>query len=258
MDIYPVVDQLAQLIPYKFSFPTSGDRYRISCQPEPQLISLLIVAVKLCYPFDAITRCPKSANEPAALRIDWKAWAAIRHGVRSEFGETPGEGSEMGAEERDVFDMSEAQMDHYLSWYEKIWLDEEGRKNNPKAFPKQLLDMFPTDRSDLSCKEADPRVETNAIFDKVKQVQRSIATRSIVLDSDVHDADRPVKRPGSYYGLYRTVENIPPDARAFFEEAARVVGLSLRALVEAVFQTESRLQAWKLAERKMDAMQGEA
>ncbi len=262
MDVYPVVNELAPLVSYSFSFFTSGSRCRISCHPEPQLISLLIVAVKLCYPFDSLIRCPRSLTEPAALGITWEDWAVVQQNGGSHFDKSPRDGKEMQTAEHDVFDMSELQMDEYLSWYETTWLDEEARRDEPKALPKQLLDMFPTNglrdptnpKAPLPSEGGEARRYGDATLDKVKQVQRSMKASSVVLDSDVDGHTEHVRRPGSYYKRYRVVEDIPPDARTFFEAAARVVGLSLRSIVDAVYQTESKLQVWKLAKRKLDAM----
>ncbi len=263
VDVYPVIDRLAPLISYNFSFPTSGNRYRISSLPEPQLISLLIVAVKLYYPFDSITRYPRTSSEPAALNIDWKAWAATQeeHVARIQVGRELKKGKEMEIGEHDVFDMSGGQIDEYLDWYEKTWIDEEARKSYPRALPEQLLEMFPTNRPEGPTgpqehalgEEDESRVDEGAILDKIKQVQRAMRMRRVVSDEDAEDSKEPIRRPGSYYKHYRRVEDLPHDARVFFDAAARVVGLSLRTLTKAVFQTESKLQAWKLAQRKTEA-----
>jgi len=262
VDVYPVVNELARLVSYSFSFSTSGTRYRISSQPEPQLISLLVVAVKLCYPFDSLIRFPRSLAEPAALRINWEEWAVIQQNDRSHSDKRSREGKEMETAEHDVFDMSGLQMDEYLSWYETTWLDEEARGDDRKAVPKQLLDMFPTSgsrdptRSNASSPSegGEARGDGNATLDPVKQVQRSMKASRVVWDSDRDGHAEHVRRPGSYYKRYRVVEDMPPGARTFFEAAARVVGLSLRSIVDAVYRTESKLEAWKLAKRKLDAM----
>lgn len=262
MDVYPIVNELARLVSYSFSFSTSGSRHRISSHPEPQLISLLVVAVKLCYPFDSLVRCPRSLAEPAALGIDWEEWAIIQQSGRSHPHKKARAGEEMATVEIDVFDMSEPQMDEYLSWYETTWLDEEARGNKPKALPMQLLDMFPTDgpgepidpTSPLPSEDKQARRDSEATLDKVKQVQRLMKATTVLLDSDVDGHAEHVRRPGSYYKRYRVIEDIPSVARTFFEAAARVVGLSLRSIVDAVYQTESKLEAWKLTRRKLDAM----
>ncbi|KAI9880099.1 MAG: Pol I core factor CF [Pleopsidium flavum] len=263
LDVYPVIDRLTLLCSYDFLFPTSGTRYRVSSLPEPQLMSLLIIAVKLYYPFDAITRCPRTSTEPAALSIDWKAWAAIQDNdiARNHVGRALEKGKEMEIGEHDVFNMTERQMDEYLDWYGKTWLDEEARNSNPKALPAQLLDMFPTNRAGGSIipqehalsGEGESKVEQEAVLDKVKQVQSSMGMRRVISDVDAEHNKEPVKRPGSYYKHYRRVQDLPHDAKVFFEAAARAVGLSLHTLVKAVFQTECKLQAWKLARRRAEA-----
>ena len=261
MDVYPVVNQLAPLVSYDFSFSTSGSHYRISSHPEPQLLSLLIVAVKLCYPFGPLIRCPRSLTEPAALGVDWEEWAVIQQDGHSHPDTRSRDEGKMAIEDDDVFGMTKLQMDAYLNWYETTWLDEEARENDAKALPKQLLDMFPTDRPGgpadpgaASPSEGDKAsTDGEAALTKVQQVQRSMETRPVVLDGEIDGHAEHLRRPGSYYKRYRAVEDMPPDARAFFAAAARVVGLSLRSVVDAVYQAETKLEVWKLARRKADA-----
>ena len=262
MDVYPLVNELAPLVSYEFSFPTSGSRYRISSHPEPQLMSLLTVAVKLCYPFGSLVRCPRSLTEPAALSLNWNSWGVIQTDSRSDSCKISREEKEMETAEHDVFDMTGLQMNEYLSWYETTWLDEEARHDDPKALPKQLLDMFPTNqprdptdpRAPLPSEGWDARTDEAATLHKINQVQLSMRAMPVILDSDIDGHAEHVRRPGSYYKRYRTVQDVPPDAKRFFEAAARIVGLSLRSLVDAVYQSESKLEAWKLARRKLDAM----
>lgn len=261
MDVYPVVDQLASLVSYEFSFPTSGSRYRIRSCPEAQLMSLLIVAVKLCYPFGSLIRYPKSLTEPAALGINWEEWAVIQQKSRSHSDKRCREGKQVEIAEHDVFAMSGPQMDEYLSWYETTWLDEEARAKDPKALPQQLLDMFPTKRPrdpaypipSLPSDGGETTTAGEAVLNQVQQAQRAMEARPVVLDSDIDGHSENVRRPGSYYKRYRVVEDLPSDGRPFFEAAASAVGLSLRSVVDAVYQTESKLEAWKLARRKLDA-----
>lgn len=54
---------------------------------------------------------------------------------------------------------------------------------------------------------------------------------------DVEDA-KPLARMGDQYQLYGRVECLPDTVRAFYEEVADVVGLSLRDLSRAVYGLE--------------------
>lgn len=263
MDIYPAVDRLAALISYNFSFPTSNPRYRISSLPEPQLISLLIVAVKLYYPFDSIRRYPRSSSEPSALLIDWKAWAAAQDecSARISSGRELRRGQELGIGEHNVLSMSGGQIDEYLDWYEKTWIDDEARNSNSSALPQQLLDMFPiagpegpaVQKAGTLDETYSPRAEEKAILDTVKKVQRAMKMGRVISDEDAAEIGEAVVRPGSCYKRYRRIDDLSPEASAFFAAAARVVGISLHTLIKAVLQTENKLQVWKLEQRRSEA-----
>ena len=58
-----------------------------------------------------------------------------------------------------------------------------------------------------------------------------------------------VNRPGSAYPQYRVIEELPLHARTFYEEGAKLLGVTLLALVRAVFLVETELQ--KLASQEL-------
>ena len=90
--------------------------------PEAQLIALLIVVVKLHYPLDKVERRARTALEPAAFALDWKTWAEARQNLSlSNDLEIP-TGQHMKITQDDVFRLSDSQIDDYLAWYDKNFL----------------------------------------------------------------------------------------------------------------------------------------
>lgn len=216
-------------------------------------MSLLIVAVKLCYPFDSVTRYPKTSTEPAAFNLNWETWNTIHGKVSKSSTESKGNVPEMEVTEDDVFQMDLGQMDDYMDWYQNTWLDET--RHGLKTLPSQLLDMFPISKNDETPEMSlgtgvNSGPSSNTPLDRVKQVQSSLRMKEVISEKQSQPEDHPVSRPGSYYKHYRSVDEVPPDAMAFFEKAARTIALSVRSLLEAVFQTENKLRVWKDAKRK--------
>jgi RNA polymerase I-specific transcription initiation factor RRN7 len=84
-----------------------------------------------------------------------------------------------------------------------------------------------------------------------KVVRRKIST-SAELESDQPGQDDAIPRPGSSYRFYRSESELPDAARAFYDAAARLSGISLHTLVRAVFQTELRLQDWQEDKRRAE------
>lgn len=92
--------------------------------PETQLVTLIVIATKLFFPFDEIRRHPESANEPTTQVIDWTVWEqAQRHFENREAAAGHLEkGKEILTGESDVLGMTTTQMDEYMDWYENSWL----------------------------------------------------------------------------------------------------------------------------------------
>ncbi|OAX83010.1 hypothetical protein ACJ72_02641 [Emergomyces africanus] len=262
--------------------------------PEVQLISLLIIAVKLFYPFDDgldegeskrgggvnananVKRYPYSWRDPAAQIMDWKAWMGFQKEYSNEGGSGIGKvslkGKEIGVQAGDVFGMDGRQIDEYLDWYEKMW---GGRgASNPFA------DMFPIARTSDSNQhnsenetqdqgqqqdspQKEPREDTflTAMLHNVLGELRIRRAISAVSPSNTGTAEQQqqlqeeetqsksttinavnVPRPGSFYKRYRSEDQLNERARAFYEAAARVIGVSLRTVVTGVYQTESRMK----------------
>jgi RNA polymerase I-specific transcription initiation factor RRN7 len=109
-----------------FTYPilqkTKGD----TSSPEIQLMSLIVVATKLSQPFDDTVRHPEDDSDPTTVKIDWKKWQEVmiekpQDGLKR--------GEEIHVEDTDVPAMSEKQMDDYLDWYQRTWVDG----NEPKS-----------------------------------------------------------------------------------------------------------------------------
>jgi len=112
-------------------------------------MALLIISTKLLYGLDGVKRTPKSAAEPAAVGLKWKAWDgylrtgnAERRGFLnenvtpgSEGGGGGGKDLEVDVEEKDVFDMTGEELDRYMDWFEKNWADDSNT-------PRTLLLLF--------------------------------------------------------------------------------------------------------------------
>lgn len=83
-------------------------------------MSLIIIATKLSHPFDDIVRHPESDSDPTTVKMDWKKWEAI---MVDKSQEKLKRGDEIYVEDTEVVNMSEKQMDQYLDWYQRTWID---------------------------------------------------------------------------------------------------------------------------------------
>ncbi len=257
LDVFPSVQRMGQLIKYDFGFPTSTQKYtHIADHPESQLISLLVIAIKLFHPFDDIERHPTKAKEPSTLTVNWIAWNKVyshpiirpqsqgRRSIQNFFEKT----------ENDVFDMSHQETDQYLDWFQRTWLDvEPNERGTDIDFRKALCDIFPINATEPTTAN-EPESEQLAVarekLQRVKIIQSSLILHQPFEERE--DLEEECLRPGSRYRHYRSSQDIPQNARLFFETVAKLVGLSIDMLVTTVFETEMKLQNWVRQQRKKE------
>lgn len=263
VETYAAVRTMASLLAFDFTFPPPASRQHISSLPEIRLVSLLVIAVKLYHPFDSLPRYTKGLTESGVLTVDWDVWirAQKEYDSHSTTKGSLGRGKEMAVTEDDVFTMSGKQLDEYLDWYEKTWIDEERASH---ALPQQLLDMFPTGRlggpSPFTNDYSDGHLEAGTAIDqKLQAGQNSLRMRGVVSSDTEAATEEPVRRIGSFYKHYRSIDDLPPAGRAFYEAVARLAAISVATLVKVVFQTERKLHVWReqrvKRERADDSMQ---
>lgn len=263
VEIYAAVRILATLLAFDFMFPPPAFRQGISSLPEIRLVSLLVIAVKLYHPFDSFPKYAENLTESGVLTMDWDVWIQAQkdNGSHSTNERRLGRGNGIAVTEEDVFSMSGRQLDEYLDWYEKTWIDEERASH---ALPQQLLDMFPTGRLNgppaLTKDNSDGPVEAwTATSQKLHAAQNSLRMRGVTSGNTEAATAEPVQRIGSLYKHYRSEDDLPPAGRAFYETVARAAGIKVATLVKVVFQTEGKLHVWReqqvKSERADDSMQ---
>lgn len=245
VDVYPAVKRLQSLVGFTFEFPTTvSGRSRPLHLPEVQLITLIVISTKLFFPFDDIKRYPVSTREPSAQVLDWKLWGQVqRHFDRRETaGGRIGKGNEILVTEKDVFDMTPAQLDEYMDWYETSWLDHS-RVSNP------LAEFFPVGPmgSDGQTVSDPTEGDDEAMHAMLETVTSQLRPRKAISDPKAN-----VARPGTSYPRYRTESELPEMARSFYEIAAKVAGVSLSTLVRAVSQTETKISRWLDDKRRVE------
>lgn len=252
VDIYTVVHHMSSLLDIDFCFPKHGSRQQRSNLPEIRLVALLIIAVKLYYPFDSLDRHPRSELDIAVLKIDWDNWCELQKQYDMRFASKGkiGRGNEMLVNEQNIMNMSGEQLDEYLDWYEKTWISEDDDEHQKRGLPKQLLDMFPTSRVNASLAavvdfDAETKAERNLVDEKLRKVQNRLKLRPAISKEGEGKSKEPLRRLGNFYKRYRKVEDLSLQAKTFHEAAASLLGVSLATLFMAVRQMERKLQVWR-------------
>ena len=164
-------------------------------------------------------------------------------------------GTEINITEVDTMNMSGEQLDEYMDYYERTFIDPDRIE---QKLPKELLDMFPTGRLDgsepvsYSYQEQFAK-EQEAVGETLNEVIGSMKLRKVI----PKESEEPVRRIGSLYKRYRWVEDLDGHAKVFHEKVAEMVGVKLETLVLAVGQMERLLIKWREAKVK-EGTEGEA
>lgn len=149
--------------------------------------------------------------------------------------------------------MTGGQLDEYMDYYERAFVDEMRAETKSRGLPKQLLDMFPTGRADGSiprpCSYSEHMEKEQAsISQKLASVMGSLQPRPIAAPGEDNDEIQP--KIGSFYKRYRQVEDLEDHAKYFHEMVAEAVGIKLVTLLVAVGQMERKLIVWREARVK--------
>ncbi|PBP26167.1 RNA polymerase I specific transcription initiation factor Rrn7 [Diplocarpon rosae] len=237
VEIYPAVRRLANMLEIDFSYTVRKRKTNaVNAHPEMQLVSLIVIATKLAYPFDQIDRIPESYSDPTAVRIDWGKW--MRATAReSSKGLVIGE--EAKVQDSDVWNMNSDKLDDYMDWYQKTWIDDR----DPKI-SEQILQLFPLD--DIPRKDAQENPESERRLAILKDVQKSLLWRNPQPCSEDEGSEQ-VPRAGELYKRYRTEVELPKPAKAFFELAGKSFSFLKRALL-----TSESVKGWNIFENSTE------
>jgi RNA polymerase I-specific transcription initiation factor RRN7 len=276
LEVYAATVQLASMLQINFSYePDSLTNARSSVVlrlAEGKLVAILIVATKLLFPFDDIVRRPRHATDLNTLGMDWTKWSQARR-TAAEDNESNDLTYDQATRttEDDILQMSNDKLDQYMDWYEKVFIDDDlretGRAGKEVEFRRTMFRCFPITRPDYGHdprpnQNDDGKEESSAAMPEhrfemqennkkkmIQAVQASLRTLQTTPESAMNSH---VYRAGSFYKRYRQPEDLTGHAKEFFEEAAKVVGLSLESLILAVFAIERKVEAWEQRARDRD------
>ena len=279
LEVYTTVRRLNTITKYDFAYPDltksqETTRRLPTTYPESQLMSLVVVATKLLFPFDSDTlkRYSKDPNDPTTLRMDWSAWLHAKSAFdkANEAAADPNRlkpGSEIHVKDTDILDMTDQQLDQYMDWYQLTWIKNSGtsRNQDDRGIDKEILDMFPlhdvSERTKTRDQNNREQAEEDArLTQRIKLVQSTLKSRRAISEEEEIERDLNILRPGARYPRFlklvdldragRGYEDGENVVKTFHEEAAQAACLSVKALLQAVNRTEEKIEQWLVARRR--------
>lgn len=254
LELYDTTTNLAQILEYSFVY-SEGLKGKLEVRrlPEAQLVSCLVVGIKLLYPFDGQRRYPKTMLEPATTTMDWDQWQKHITSSRVQWTDDPLKYSTeelLNMAEKDVLSMSGRQLDQYLDFYHENFIDTERiSRGEDGEFRTALYNMFPVDDPrPLQPLNQEERHSMNQVqLDTVKAVHATIGSTRPVPGNEGASV---TLRPAQNYRYYRREGDLPETARRFYEEAAKLAGLSMHMLITAIFLTEKKIDKWRIRQMR--------
>ena len=255
-EIYAEVKTLASIVSYDFRLPSNKSRAILHPKdfPEAQLIALLIIAVKLSYPFEEVKQHAKTANDAAVTAVNWNAWIEALQSYKSAL-ETPKRLSYkecLKVTEDSIFGLNDQQIDDYLDWYNQEFLSRKANEQNDD-FRRALFDIFPnTRKTSTNITSSSNQVPTEkAISNRINKVQMSLQSRFVSSNSQEME-NETFSAAGSTYQMICKCDDLEGVMKIFLDECAELVGMSVSRLLRAVFYTEKKLESWVKEKTKID------
>lgn len=229
-EIYVHVRAMNRLLQLGFAFNMKKKRFKILNHPDVLLLACIVVSTKLIYPLDGQDRVPVSYRDPSSLRLDWDKWRELMRDPDSE-----------GLERRDMqkvkpedaWAMTDRKIDDYLDWFEQTQIQPNKEAQELRKFFPSHNQTHRTSRNGLTEEEIDERLRTAQSY--IKPTAPSAHTWLL--------------SAGGHHAVYRSAEDLPDEARAFYSKAADLAGLSLKKLVKAVASLERSIHRWAIHEK---------
>ena len=151
LQIYQTVKFLNTILKFSFAYPISYARLTALSHPETQLMTLVVIATKLLFPFPSshstsakIPTYAYSLNDPSAMTLNWNIWLTAKRtydaALISPYTTTLIPGTEMSIKDTDILQMEESQLDAYMDFYQEMWVNPDRKE---EGVGKRILDMFP-------------------------------------------------------------------------------------------------------------------
>jgi RNA polymerase I-specific transcription initiation factor RRN7 len=235
LEVYAGARRIARELELDFTWPNTYARHRIHTLPELQVMALVVISTKLTQSLDDLTRLPWSASDPSTTTVDWSIWAEqfqAEEEIKTRRKNT------VSVTSNDVLTMDDKEIDHYLDWYQSVWIEKTDLR-----LPEQILDLFPL--PNMSETPAVDRVTAQRVIDETHAQGLSAVQSSLVwhepVSLDESEKYATPRRPGSAYRRYRRMDDMSGHARRFHEEAAACAGVTPQSLVRAVRALEQKL-----------------
>ncbi|OAA44404.1 Ubiquitin subgroup [Metarhizium rileyi] len=232
VEVVAVARRLASSLDLVFRFPLSKAKMYFLDTPEIQLLSLLVVAAKICFPLDTSRFSLLDLSDSCLPCFSWETWKSnfSSDGSRLEKDARKRNELEQATPNR-VTNMGDEEFNAYLAYLSES-IGHQSDNHIAQFFPAENVAASPS--SWLNTHEEDFEDRARHIFAK--------AVKPKDIDSIGDSGRRQVEGD---YEAFRTVEDLPDIAYAFYNAAGEVGGLSISTMTGAIYMLEQRIVSWQ-------------
>ncbi|KAI1660783.1 hypothetical protein F4813DRAFT_348304 [Daldinia decipiens] len=246
VEVYLVVKCITEILKTDYSYSIRGKRIRAMDNPEVLLLALVVVSAKLLYPLDGVERLPRNHHDPRSMTIDWGKWQESMQNDTVETSSTLLRGEEYQVTPEDALTMGKGKMDDFMDWFEKMWIgDGEPRTAERVREPFQgqkRLSQPSSLNEQLGNRERD---QIRGRYEALNNSMKILETVPI----DTEDLNKK-KQSQDFCPVWRTPEELPDAAKAFYGKAANLSYIPLHTLVRGATQVERQLEIWCIQRAK--------
>lgn len=226
LEVYVCTKRLTQLCS-QISFSAKSQMYR---SPEVLLMTLLIVAVKMLFPFEETGIKPQSPEDLAVLRLDWKDW--LTKPKKSIFERS------LTATAEDCLRMEEEDLDQYLDWYQQYMASEEiSHATKQASFRHAMKSKFPVDRPRADVMDSELPVAS----DQLRRMSQHLTFPYFLWQQD-HRVEESYSQFHDLDELRKEGNEVP--AR-LYELAAKLCAVELDKFIKVVVSVEKKVLRYK-------------
>ncbi|POR36640.1 RNA polymerase I-specific transcription initiation factor rrn7 [Tolypocladium paradoxum] len=233
--------RLSASLGYRFQFPVNNTKILPLDHPEIRLVTLVIFATKLCFPFEGNQLSTEGLGTAYLPRFEWEAWkqGLVRHPEDEELSNKAAEVEAMTPNQ--VVHMNDEELDAYFAHITGL---VDRRNENPitQFFPIEPPPAPAPPVPEASQDEVDERA--SRLLSQALEPPRRLGVAKAEEPSDASDS--------TMYEAFRSVGDLSETAATFYKATGDAAGIPLDMVVRAVYMQEQRVVSWQKGQQAMD------
>ncbi|QPC76438.1 hypothetical protein HYE68_007190 [Fusarium pseudograminearum] len=219
---------------FSFQLPIEQSRRFHIDYPEILLISVVLVAAKLCFPLGRHAPLLQVAGAEPNIRFDWTKWQKSIHELLDPSQASGKDPSFEKITVDQVISMTAEELNEYFAHIAST-IDKKNDSVVTRFFPSESAPPPETPSAENTEKDNDHKM-------------RQILGRAIMIAGEEGSEQEDGTMLEPQYEAFRSVDDLSETAQALYKAASHISGLSLDEAVQAVYMLEQKILGWQMAQ----------